>query len=69
MTKELADKLKAEEYLANKGYCKIKCDKCNGLGTIIILEHNSKNEKIFSPQRICFVCDGKGFIWQASITK
>ena len=53
--KELADKLDAQDRLIARGYTKVTCEKCKGLGQFGSIE--------------CWRCEGRGYIWQAPITK
>mgnify|MGYP001598678563 CR=1 FL=1 len=54
--KELFEKLDLNDRLQNRGFVKIPCKKCKGLGFFELL-------------RKCFSCDGKGYFWQSPITK
>lgn len=58
--KELADQLDAEDRLRNRGYEKVTCPRCGGgyggVGQI-------------QPDIICWKCEGKGYLWEAPITK
>lgn len=58
---QLASRLQAEEYLANKGYTKIRCDRCYGSGIA--------GQSQFRHGFRCPVCNGDGWIWKAPISK
>jgi DnaJ-class molecular chaperone len=54
--KELADELDARDRLRARGYEQVKCPACQGLG-------------MEGFDIACFRCEGKGYYWQAPITK
>lgn len=54
--KELADRLDAWERLEARGYKREACENCGGIGQ----SH---------PDIVCNRCEGKGYYWQAPITK
>lgn len=54
--KELADELDARERLENRGYKKVACEKCGGIGWS-------------TPNDPCLRCGGKGYHWQAPLMK
>lgn len=62
-TKELAEKVAAEESLLKRGYEKQTCRKCKGIGQQLI-----KTSHGISPS-FCYSCDGNGFIWVAPMTR
>jgi len=53
--RELADELDAQDRLKARGYEKVTCENCRGEGHQISVE--------------CFKCEGRGYYWQAPITK
>lgn len=55
-TKELADRLDAEERLRKRGYTKRRCDTCKG-GTDFRLAGR------------CYSCGGKGFRWSGPMMR
>lgn len=55
--KELADELDAQDRLIARGYIKMQCDKCDGFGYVL---------PAFTE---CSSCEGRGYFWQAPITK
>lgn len=61
--KEYLDNLKAGEELISRGYEKIRCKQCNGLGSYF----NGLSGELEYCE--CYFCDGKGYKWQAPITK
>lgn len=50
--KQLADEIEARKILEKMGYRKIKCKSCNG-GNVLAY---------------CFLCEGKGYRWEAPLT-
>jgi uncharacterized paraquat-inducible protein A len=54
--KELADKLDAQDRLRARGYEKVACEKCDGLG-------------LEGFDIACSRCGGKGYHWRAPLTK
>lgn len=54
--KELADELDAQDRLRNRGYERKTCDRCGGRGQS-------------APDINCWQCHGRGYYWQAPITK
>lgn len=54
--KELADELDAQDRLTARGYKRVPCEPCRGTGQR-------------GPDINCWHCEGKGYIWQAPITK
>ena len=54
--KELADELDARDRLRARGYERVPCEKCNSLG-------------LEGFDIVCSRCEGKGYFWQAPITK
>lgn len=59
--KELADQLDAQGRLRNRGYKRVKCDKCQGVGSVL--------HPIWTILVDCGACQGKGYHWQAPLTK
>jgi DnaJ-class molecular chaperone len=57
---ELANQLDAEDRLRNRGYTKTECPSCRGAGW----GRNPWNRNI-----PCSMCDGRGYFWQAPLTK
>jgi len=55
--KDRADRLDAQDRLIARGYKREECRACKGIGT-----HPPTD-------RPCLSCDGRGFHWQAPITK
>lgn len=55
--KELADKLDAQDRLIARGYVRVTCKACDGLGI-------SRRDGL-----PCYQCDGRGFYWRAPISK
>lgn len=53
--KELADELDAQDRLIARGYKRETCPKCNGYGALGSVQ--------------CWQCEGRGYYWQAPITK
>lgn len=53
--KEIADELDAKDRLIARGYKQLKCEKCNGFGQFGSV--------------VCWKCEGRGYYWQAPITK
>lgn len=58
--KELADRLDAEDRLRGRGYEKVRCCRCDGMGFTI-------ESGMFMLE--CGACQGRGFYWQSPLTK
>lgn len=54
--KELSDELDARDRLYARGYRQVTCDRCNG-------------RKQIGPDICCWQCEGKGYVWEAPLTK
>ncbi len=55
--KEILEAIEVKEKLESRGFRKISCKNCNGMGYF----------GIFFSQ--CLICHGKGYIWESPITK
>lgn len=53
--KELADKLDAEDRLRARGYRKVPCRICKGMGAV---------RRGAYPEYPCHHCDNKGYTWE-----
>lgn len=53
--KELADELDARDRLEARGYQRVTCPKCKGFCQFGSIQ--------------CWKCEGKGYCWEAPITK
>lgn len=56
--KEIADDLDAKDRLIARGYERVPCEKCHGLGYSLDFSG-----------RECLACQGVGFHWQAPMMK
>lgn len=59
--KELADSLDAYDRLIARGYKRVSCDKCKGIGYARDSFHNWGIP--------CSSCEGRGFHWEAPLMK
>jgi DNA-directed RNA polymerase subunit RPC12/RpoP len=59
-TKELAERVVAEELLISRGYVKAKCDRCGGRVTNILGVYDAM---------ACSQCNGKGWVWKAPLMR
>lgn len=63
-SKELAEEIKAEEYLESKGYKKFPCENCKGVGSTTITSDESGIRSW-----TCMYCDGRGWKWICTVGK
>lgn len=65
--KELADKLDAQERLERRGYKRKRCPHCMGQG--FVGKDQYDQDRSTPLMRLCHSCGGKGFTWEAPITR